>query len=323
MLKQIEDLVLLLEENETGLTLYRVFSKSGVSDIPEQIGQIKINKIAPYCFSAALHLPENMQLEYNKKGINETLFHEFSGEFVNSIKLPTGITDIGNNAFYNCKNMTDIKLGNNIKEVGSDVFMNCRSLNKIYIESDISDVTGLKQVLSRIASEIEVCYLKDERIIAKVLYPEYTESYDEIAPAHIFGRNIEGEGFRARQCFENGKADMNQYDMIFPKASAEESAKVAGRIAVYRLMYPYMLSPSSKDIYMDYLEQNKNELISYFMENRNIDEIKFIIDRFKSDRDMVEKAIIKANETEWGEATALVLRYRQKKEDIRKERYSF
>lgn len=323
MLKQIEDLVLLLEENETGLILYRVFSKSDVADIPEKIDGMDINKIAPYCFAAALHLPKDVQIEYDEKSINKTLYHEFSGEFIKSIKLPAGITDIGNNAFYNCRKLTDITMGNKIREVGSDVFMNCRSLNKIYIESDIGDVTGLKQLLSRIASEIEVCYLKDGRTIAKVLYPEYTESYDEIAPAHIFGRNIEGEGFRARQCFEGGRADMNQYDTIFPKASAEESTKVAGRIAIYRLMYPYMLSTSAKDIYMDYLEHNKNELISYFIENRNIDEIKFILDRFKSDRDMVENAIIKANETEWGEATALVLRYRQKKEDIRKERYSF
>lgn len=88
-------------------------------------------------------------------------------------------------------------MGSNIKEVGSDVFMNCRNLHKICILSDIKDVTGLRQVLSRISSEIEVTYMKYDKITAKVLYPEYSESYDEIAPAHIWkkyrGRRIQGE----------------------------------------------------------------------------------------------------------------------------------
>lgn len=53
-------------------------------------------------------------------------------------------------------------------------------------------------MLSRIYSEIEVTYIKEEKVIAKVLYPEYSEVYDEIAPAHIFGRNIEGEGFQGK-----------------------------------------------------------------------------------------------------------------------------
>lgn len=332
MIRKINNLILLAEENDSGITLYRIFSQNGIVDIPVYIAEsydtktsdeLLINKIAPYCFSGTLHLPKNMQKEYNEIDIDSTLYHEFAGEFVNSIKLPYSVTDIGNNAFYNCRKLTDITIGSGIKEVGSDVFMNCRNLNKIYVESDISDITGLKQVLSRISSEIEVTYKKDEKVIAKVIYPEYTESYDEIAPAHIFGRNIEGEGFRARQCFDGGKADMNQYDTIFPKASAEESISVAGKIALYRIMYPYMLTDLSKDMYMKYLEGNKNEITSICIKDRSIDEIKFMMDKFGSDREMVENAIVMANEAGFGEATAVILKYRQKKEDIRKTRYSF
>ncbi|WP_418421077.1 leucine-rich repeat domain-containing protein, partial [Butyribacter intestini] len=278
---------------------------------------------APYCFSEKLHLPEKLQNEYDEIDIDKTIYHEFAGEFANSIKLPDGVMQIGNNAFYNCKKLESITIGKNIKEVGSDVFMNCRSLNKIYLRSDISDITGLKQVLSRISSEIEVIYIKEEKVIAKVLYPEYSEVYDEIAPAHIFGRNIEGEGFRARQCFDGGKADMNQYDTIFPKASAEESVKVAGKIALYRLIYPYMLGSSSEVLYMDYLKNNKNEIIGSCIYDKNIDEIKFMLEKFSGDRSMIERAIVVANETGFGEAAALILKYRRKKEDIRKSRYAF
>ena len=267
MIRKINDLILIADEKETGTILYRVFSKSGVVDIPEGI-----TDIAQYCFSETMHLPKELQKEYDERD-TDILYHEFSGGFVNSITFPKSVEKIGNNAFYNCRELTDITMGSNIKEVGSDVFMNCRNLHKICILSDIKDVTGLRQVLSRISSEIEVTYMKYDKITAKVLYPEYSESYDEIAPAHIFGRNIEGEGFRARQCFDGGRADMRQYDTIFPKASAEESVEVAGKIAMYRLMYPYMLNDSEKDLYMEYLENNKSEIVNLFIENKSIDEV--------------------------------------------------
>ena len=116
---------------------------------------------------------------------------------------------------------------------------------------------------------------------------------------------------------------MNQYDTIFPKASAEESVKVAGKIALYRLMYPYMLGSSSEVLYMDYLKNNKHEIIGSCIYDKNIDEIKFMLEKFSGDRNMIERAIVVANETGFGEAAALILKYRRKKEDIRKSRYAF
>ena len=92
---------------------------------------------------------------------------------------------------------------------------------------------------------------------------------------------------------------------------------------MYRLMYPYMLNDSEKDLYMEYLENNKSEIVNLFIENKSIDEVEFMLELFGSDREMIETAIVKAAETGFGEVTALVLKYRRKKEDIRKERYSF
>lgn len=37
---------------------------------------------------------------------------------------------------------------------------------------------------------------------SSIFYPEYNGGYDEVGPAHIFALNIEGEGFRMRQCFK-------------------------------------------------------------------------------------------------------------------------
>ena len=65
------------------------------------------------------------------------------------------------------------------------------------------------------------------------MYPEYTESYDEIAPAHIFGRNITGEGFRARQQFQDGIVQFAGYDAIYPKVIAENRRLRSRRWHIY------------------------------------------------------------------------------------------
>lgn len=74
---------------------------------------------------------------------------------------------------------------------------------------------------------------------------------------------------------------------------------------------------------MDYLKNNKNEIIGSCIYDKNIDEIKFMLEKFSGDRNMIERAIVVANETGFGEAAALILKYRRKKEDIRKSRYAF
>ncbi len=60
----------------------------------------------------------------------------------------------------------------------------------------------------------------------------------KIAPAHIFGRNITGEGFRARQQFQDGIVQFAGYDAIYPKVIAEESPLTIAKMAYLRLQTP-------------------------------------------------------------------------------------
>ena len=107
------------------------------------------------------------------------------------------------------------------------------------VKTDLSaDLVGYRSDLPK----------KDGQREAVLFYPEYFESYDEIAPAHIFGRNIEERGFRARQSFLNGAVDFVQYDTIFPKACAEENDKTLQKIVTDRLLYPVDLKEVAREI---------------------------------------------------------------------------
>ena len=130
---------------------------------------------------------------------------ELAGAYITRVTLPEGIKKIGNFAFYNATELAELELGSGIDTLGSDAFMNCRSLSRLLLHADPGQKTGLRLLLAQLSSDLEVALSGENGVWAKLLFPEYYESYDEIAPAHIFGRNIVGEGFRrdrasARTC---------------------------------------------------------------------------------------------------------------------------
>ena len=117
---------------------------------------------------------------------------ELAGAYITRVTLPEGIKKIGNFAFYNATELAELELGSGIDTLGSDAFMNCRSLSRLLLHADPGQKTGLRLLLAQLSSDLEVALSGENGVWAKLLFPEYYESYDEIAPAHIFGRILWG-----------------------------------------------------------------------------------------------------------------------------------
>ena len=79
---------------------------------------------------------------------------------------------------------------------------------------------------------------------------------DENTPAHIFNRNIEGIGYRYRQCFTDGAVNWAEYDEAFAQADAEEPPAGLCRVALSRLAAPFALSAAAKARYEAYLHSH-------------------------------------------------------------------
>ena len=129
---------------------------------------------------------------------------ELCGSRIEEVSLPDTVQSIGNCAFYNCKKLNRIRAGANLRDIGSDAFMNTLSFHRLTLSCRPEEASGIKQILSHISWDIKVRFQVGDEVFAALLYPEYLETYDEIAPAHLFGRSITGEGFRARQCVRDG-----------------------------------------------------------------------------------------------------------------------
>lgn len=317
-----------------GARLLRVFGMTAEAVLPGQIEGRPLTEIGDYCFAERKHLPENyrririecgethtLSCEYTGNGALYMVsnggdapveLHELSGGYIERVVLPDTVEKVGNFAFYNASSLTCLEIGEKLIGIGSDAFMNCRKLHRLYLRCGYGKKSGLRQILAQISHDMEVSFGDEGSTWAKVLFPEYYESYDEIAPAHIFGRNIEGEGFRARQSFRDGVMDFAQYDLIFPKACVEEKEETLCRLAYNRLFYPVMLGQEAKRLYTEYLIAHTAALCGMAVSTKDMELVAFFCRQQIFTRADIECCIGYASEAEWVEGNAYFMRLLEK-----------
>lgn len=317
-------LAFLWQDMADGAEVLHVYADTPQIRIPDKIDGKNIISIGAYCFSDTNRIEAGIDTNITGEWEKKSNLHEFCGSYIEEIALPDTIVRIANNAFYNCRNMTVLEAGSRLTELGSDVFMNCRSFRRLNLRYKADEPGGLKQILSRYSSSLEVYFYDEDRVDAVLVYPEYTDSYDEIAPAHIFGRNITGEGFRARQCFSGDVPDMRQYDAIFDKASAEESVDILYKMVLGRLMYPVMLDDVCKTKYEIYLNDNQKEIIRLLTDSKELGKLSFIFRNKYIDAVSADMAIAAASNSGWGEGAASLLKWKHEfLAPAKRSRYKF
>lgn len=336
--------------NEGGARLLRAFGGTPEPRFPAEIEGRTITEIGDYCFAAQAHLPAEYRCSYvpaepEADGAPETepdrevsaepeadglpgadgALAELAGAYITRVTLPEGVKKIGNFAFYNATALAELELGSGTDTLGSDAFMNCRSLSRLLLHADPGQKTGLRLLLAQLSSDLEVALSGENGVWAKLLFPEYYESYDEIAPAHIFGRNIVGEGFRARQSFREGVLDFAQYDKIFPQACVDESEATLGRLALDRVRYAAELSETPRGLYEAYLKAHGGYLIRRITDDRDLELAEYCCSRKFVTREDVAACAVRAGKVDWAEGAAALLHLMQQyfPEKTPDERYSF
>ena len=64
----------------------------------------------------------------------------FSQSNVKSVSLPNSVTEIGNNAFYRCYEMTSINLGQGLVSIGDNAFEDCQKLTGVTLPNSVTTV---------------------------------------------------------------------------------------------------------------------------------------------------------------------------------------
>ena len=251
--------------------------------IPEKIEGLPLTEVGPYCFA--------------------------KNKYLERVVLPDTVRKIERMAFYNCTGLKELELGADLAELGGDAFMNCHNLHQLKVRRNALEQSGVRFVLRQISSDLTVHFLgRTDAESAVILFPDYYESYDEVTPAHLFGRNIEGEGFRARQFFKDGVFEYARYDGIFEKACAEESEKTLCEMAMNRLRYPVGLTTEAKNQYEAYVRAHMETICRKAVGDRDIGLLEFLCKSTLVEAVHMDKCVLFATEYEWAEGGAYILR---------------
>ncbi len=307
--------------------ILRVYATNGAIVIPDQLDGHSVAEVGAYCFSDSERLPDVLirETEIWSEAGDPMHFHLIAGSDLESLVLPDSTVEVKDFAFYNCRKLQKLQIGRKTRKIGSDVFMNCSSLQTIEIRCGVEEASGVALILQQISTEIVIHFMgSPQGSEAKLLYPEYSESYDEIAPAHIFGRNITGEGFRARQLLENGVVQLERYDGILDKVAVEESGLTVGRLALLRLLYPVALRQERRTEYERQIQLHALEIAQYYIDLRDLGILQKMCECSYLRGNDLDAAIQYSVSRDWSEGSASFLDWKQRYGMIdRRKRYSF
>lgn len=327
------------ETEEHGVRILRGYGTSPCVIVPAQIEGMPVKEIGSYCFSDAGKGKGGGHQSLFRNGAEvglkdadslDSWMRELSGKYIQRVVLPDSVEKLGNLAFYNCTGLKKLVFGAGLTEVGSDAFMNCLHLETLVVRGSLMEQNGLKQILGQRSADTQVLFQTEGQTTGAVFYPEYYEMYDEVGPAHIFALNLTGEGFRARQCFQDGVVDLEKYDRIFEQACAEESVSTLSKMALNRLFYAVRLEEAARKRYAAYIREHQEWIVPQLVKRKELELLLFLFREGYLEFSMMGMGVSLASESGWTEGAASLLRLRQTMQTQNtdfpksgKERYSF
>lgn len=308
---------LLCEQQSDGsLRLCRVFGSVDTLKVPQQAGGLPITTIGAYCFAEKGRLSAALLEELRAAGLGDGTtasdgrLRPLNGNYLKDIVLPDSVICLETYAFYNCRKLEHLTVGAALTEINSDAFMNCRTLHTLTVRAAATEVTGLPFLLNQLTAELCVEFWQPQGEIVRLLYPEYTENYEEIGPAHIFSLHVEGEGYRARKQFVGGRLDAKGYDAVFEKACNEEGFVTLMKMALCRLHTPYELSERAKARYEAYLSAHEIEVLEQLAAAEDEENLSQLCRQPLISDAAIQAAVLRAVADGWTRGVAGIIRWR-------------
>ncbi|MBR4872287.1 MAG: leucine-rich repeat domain-containing protein [Clostridia bacterium] len=102
---------------------------------------------------------------------------------IQTVRIGSGVTSIGDNAFYYCANITDVTLPESITKIGSYAFYHCISLPKIALPSGATDIGEL--AFAQCSSLVEITLPRGLEKIPRGLFEGCSGLVEMILPSGV------------------------------------------------------------------------------------------------------------------------------------------
>ncbi len=112
------------------------------------------------------------------------------------LTLPQILKAVGDYALLNCSALSTLRIHDGVSRWGGGALMNCRSLDTLHLTRTGPDQgEALAWFAGELSRELDVTVYGPGGETARLLFPEYTELYEENCPAHHFDYFISGAGY--------------------------------------------------------------------------------------------------------------------------------
>ena len=202
-----------------------------------------------------------------------------------------------------------LRLHDSVARWGGGALMNCRCLDTLHIVQTVSGPGETAAYFAgELSRELDMTLTGPDGTTARLLFPEYTEIYEENCPAHHFDYQITGAGYPYHHCFRQKQLRMKEYDALWRGfLGMEHDPLTAVRLAWYRLRYPAELAENAAGRYWAYLREHTGEALQWLLTEKDPEGLRFFLSNTEPDQTQLREACALARERDATSALALLL----------------
>ena len=296
---------LVIRREAAGIVILHAVTSDTRAALPEELFGLPVIALGPRALGVGRAAPAGESVEITcGRG---------DGEWTNAnlceLTLPESLRRVGDYAFLNCARLKKLSLGDGIAFWGGSCFMNCRLLNTFEItRTGAQQGESLAYIADELSCELDVTIRMAGGEVARLIFPEYVELFEENVPNHNFNYTICGAGYPYHRCFKNKKLQLIDYDLLWPRfLSVEYDEDTAVRMAVLRLRYPAELTEPCAEGYRKYLSAHSDLALRRMLEERDGGGVAFLLRQIQPDREVLSAACDFARTLGAAEALAVLM----------------
>ena len=287
-----------------GAELTRVETADRDVTLPETIRGLPVTALGPLAFDAAEEQPKGERLRITCGPGNA----EMDNQKLERLTLPSTLRRVGDYAFYNCARLCEARFLREVEHWGLDAFMNCRALNTFFIRAADERAESVYYFASAFSRELDITVEYSEGPSARLIFPGYSEAYQENISARCFFYEVQGPGYPYHSMFKSRALALKDYDRLWPTLLAtEHDPDCALRMAWYRLRYPRALTREASAQYLLFLRRNAGTVIAWLLRRQDMRGLAWFLPQSQADRETLRPACDEARRLGAAEALALLL----------------
>jgi len=295
---------LVFRRESAGITLLQAQTCDRKAALPKELFGLPVTALAHHALTPGRAAPEG-----------ETVLitcgpavGDWDNGQLEELTLPESLTRAGDYAFFNCGKLKVLRLSDCLRYWGGGTLMNCRSLDTFYLRCSGCEGEVLAYLADELSRELDVTLTYSSGESARLIFPEYTEIYEENVPHHQFDFHIGGAGYPYHHCFYQKQFSFQEYDKLWKGfLGMGYDTACAIRLAWWRLRYPVELKAAAAEEYLAYLRNHVQETARWLLERRDAAGMQFLLKQTEIEKEVLAELCAIARGEDQPEMLAILL----------------